>query len=358
MKQSIRQVLVLLLIAAVMVTACGAQPTETPPAGETPSGGTLHGEAVVETIDILILESFPIQVNVIARGYLPDGCTEIDEIHQERADEAFQITITTVRPADAMCTEAIVPFEESISLDVYGLPAGSYSVDANGVTGAFELSMDNILPAEPTPAGELQGGVLATFDVAGEQFRVWVTNPQTIQQILDLAAGNSLANIPNGRIVRGPGEADHNLPWSWHLDAEEIEMAEMTIEVCDGTPSYVEEHVDEFADTVGRYCPWSARLVSVDVLLEEQSPPPVLVVDEHPIVEAEVDGPGHVEYNDRLGEEILARIEGLRVQAAEQRLAQANAALAPFGYRLESRFDAEWNQTLYDLFREGKEKPK
>jgi inhibitor of cysteine peptidase len=357
MKQPIRQVLVLLLIAAVMLTACGAQPTDTPPVGETPSGGTLHGEAVVETIDVLILESFPVQVNVVAHGYLPDGCTEIDEIRTERTGQAFQIDITTARPADAMCTEAIVPFEETISLDVYGLPAGTYTVDVNGITGTFELAVDNALPTEPAPAGELQGGVLATFEVAGEQFRVWVTNPQAVQQILDLAAGNSLANIPNGRIVRGPGEGDHNLPWSWHLDAEEIEMAEVTIEVCDGTPSYVEEHVDEFVETVGRYCPWSARLVSVDVLLEEQSPSPRLVVDERDIVEAEVDGPGHVEYTERLGEQTLTRIEGLRVQAAEQRLVQANAALAPFGYRLEGRFDAEWNQTLYDLFREGKEKP-
>jgi hypothetical protein len=53
-------------------------------------------------------------------------------------------------------------------------------------------------------------------------------------------------------------KADHNLPWSWHLDPEEIEMAEMTTEVCNGTPSYVEEHLDEFIETVGRYCPLNA----------------------------------------------------------------------------------------------------
>jgi putative hemolysin len=63
---------------------CGPQPNSTPPVGDPPSGEMIHGEAVVETIDILILESFPVQVNVVARGYLPDGCTEIDEIHQER----------------------------------------------------------------------------------------------------------------------------------------------------------------------------------------------------------------------------------------------------------------------------------
>ncbi|HZJ35859.1 MAG TPA: hypothetical protein VFD29_04465, partial [Gillisia sp.] len=37
------------------------------------------GLAPVDEIDILILESFPVQINVIARGNLPDPCTEISE---------------------------------------------------------------------------------------------------------------------------------------------------------------------------------------------------------------------------------------------------------------------------------------
>jgi hypothetical protein len=116
----------------------------------------------------------------------------------------------------------------------------------------------------PDPANELQGGVLAEFDVHGETFRVWVTNPETIQQLLDLQAGVSDANIPNGRVQHGPGEADHNLPWSWHLDPVDIEMAEMTMELCDGAPWFIEEEVDYFVETVQRYCPWEAQLVGLE----------------------------------------------------------------------------------------------
>ncbi len=118
----------------------------------------------------------------------------------------------------------------------------------------------------PPSAPALRGGVLATFDVVGDQFKVWVTNPEAIQQILDLRDGKSEANIPNGRILRGQGEANHNAPYAWHLDPQEIEMAEMTIEVCDAEPSYVEANVAEFVDNVKRYCPWSAKLVSVQDL--------------------------------------------------------------------------------------------
>jgi hypothetical protein len=115
----------------------------------------------------------------------------------------------------------------------------------------------------PTP-NPLAGGILATFELNDQEFRVWVTNPDTIQQILDLRDGKSGDNIPNGKILRGPGPGDYNAPWSWHLDPQEIEMAFATMEVCDAEPNYVEENVDEFVDVVTRYCPWSAKLISVE----------------------------------------------------------------------------------------------
>jgi len=86
----------------------------------------------------------------------------------------------------------------------------------------------------------------------------------TIQQLIDLDKGTSHATIPNGRIVRGPGQDAHNEPWSWHLDPEDIELAEVTIEVCDATPSFVEENLDYFVDVVKRYCPWAAVLVDLE----------------------------------------------------------------------------------------------
>ena len=82
-----------------------------------------------------------------------------------------------------------------------------------------------------------------------------------------------------------------------------------------------------------------------------------LIIHEMPIVEAKVIGPGRFEYADQLGGEILARIQALRDRAAERSLARANAFLAPFGYRLESRFDPEWNRTFHDLYRKGENEP-
>lgn len=102
------------------------------------------GLATVEEIDILALESFPVQIFVIASGYLPDPCTEIYQISQEREGNTFFITIKTYR-SPGFCIQVLAPFKEVIPLYVYGLPAGTYTVKVNGVQGSFDLEIDNIL---------------------------------------------------------------------------------------------------------------------------------------------------------------------------------------------------------------------
>lgn len=110
----------------------------------TTGGDYIYGTAKVESIQIVTLESFPVQIQVIAKGYLPDGCTEINEIKNESEGNAFNITISTKRPKDAFCTQAIKSFTETIPLEVRGLKAGNYTVNVNGVTGSFELPVDNV----------------------------------------------------------------------------------------------------------------------------------------------------------------------------------------------------------------------
>ena len=122
--------LVLIMLIIIFVTGCfSILPTT--------------GLVSVDEIDILILESFPVQINVIARGNLPDPCTEISEVLQEREGNTFFITIKTYR-SPGFCIQVLAPFEEIIPLEVYGLPAGTYIVDVNGVQAIFDLEVDNI----------------------------------------------------------------------------------------------------------------------------------------------------------------------------------------------------------------------
>jgi hypothetical protein len=116
-------------------------------------------------------------------------------------------------------------------------------------------------------------------------------------------------------------------------------------------------------DLFGRWETWGSASYGflLEVTAGEPLPVPVevpaLLIEETPIVASSVDGPGHFEYGDLLGKEILARIEGLSVRDVELRLDEANKALAPFGYWLEAKFDAEWNRTFYDFLHEDKAEP-
>ncbi|MGV8857508.1 BP74-related protein [Rhodoglobus sp.] len=100
---------------------------------------------------------------------------------------------------------------------------------------------------------------VATFEVAGgEQYKIELATPELIEHAKALLAGESLAAIPNGVVVRGDSAV--NEPWSWHIDPATLEFANVTIEVCDGIPQYVEDEII----TSDRFCPWSARVVAVD----------------------------------------------------------------------------------------------
>jgi inhibitor of cysteine peptidase len=111
-----------------------------------PSVNLVEGLALINKADILILESFPVQVRVAIEGSLSDSCTELGDIITDREDNKFTVSVTTLRPAEAFCAQVIKPFEKSVPLDVYGLPAGAYTATINNLEKSFSLDFDNIIP--------------------------------------------------------------------------------------------------------------------------------------------------------------------------------------------------------------------
>jgi hypothetical protein len=109
--------------------------------------------------------------------------------------------------------------------------------------------------------------VIVTFEVVDERYKVLLTEPADIDIARRLLAGEdvqcgdadeeSSCNIPNGRIVRETGV---NEGYSWSIDPNDFEFADVTIEVCDGLPSDVEMGIL----TTDRYCPWSAVVLGME----------------------------------------------------------------------------------------------
>ncbi len=110
--------------------------------------------------------------------------------------------------------------------------------DANGATFEFRL--------RGAPATEV-------FRV---HTRTAAVIAQTREQLAKPVAERNL--FPIGPLAQGNG--GYNLNWGWHYT--DYTLAEMAIELCDGTPSYVQAHLADWLVTVKSYCPWSAYVVA------------------------------------------------------------------------------------------------
>jgi hypothetical protein len=129
--------------------------------------------------------------------------------------------------------------------------------DVGKQIGKNEYRLQLIVDKRPS----LSGGVLVTFDVVGEEYSTFIANKETIEQVYAVQRGESQARIPSGKLLKG--SVPYNEPWSWHVDSDDIQMVEVAIELCDGTPSQVEANLDYWVNTVQRFCPWSATIQDI-----------------------------------------------------------------------------------------------
>lgn len=97
-----------------------------------PGDATLErGIAYIEDVEILLLESYPVQIRLLLTGNLPDPC------HMLRA-EAFpaddqnriDVNVYSVFDSGEMCIQVIEPFEATIPIGAYA--EGTYSIWVNG----------------------------------------------------------------------------------------------------------------------------------------------------------------------------------------------------------------------------------
>ncbi len=99
----------------------------------------------VNSVQVLILESFPVQVIVAVSGSKSVPCVELETPAVSRKGNLFTVVLaeTQLGPAET-CIAMIDPFEASVTLDVFGLEAGTYTVRINGIEADFALAVDNL----------------------------------------------------------------------------------------------------------------------------------------------------------------------------------------------------------------------
>lgn len=135
--------LLALLVATgyVLVRADVNAPAEPDLVEPMPSQGAEDRLALVDGVEIMILESMPVQIMALVRGHLNDTVTVFDIVTQSLEGDTIVVRIHTTRGEDAMGAQVLVPFEQSIRLDIeaLGLEPGTYTVDVNGVTTTLTL---------------------------------------------------------------------------------------------------------------------------------------------------------------------------------------------------------------------------
>jgi hypothetical protein len=133
--------------------------------------------------------------------------------------------------------------------------------DSRDAPDELDATFDNgVQPSDADACSPLPAaGVYATFRVVNDVFRASITHPTGIDQALALWVGQSQAKIPVGQLECGNGT--YNCGWTWRMSPSTITFAELTIEVCDATPSYVQGNCASFPN--GTYCPWSAELIEL-----------------------------------------------------------------------------------------------
>jgi inhibitor of cysteine peptidase len=137
--------LVLVGAACAQAPQAGGKSSQGSAGDTTGSGSGPGGEGTVvyvDEIELLLMESFPIQVSVVVRGNLANGCVVLDGITAERTGDGFALQ-TAAHKEGEFCTQALVPFEERVSLEVRGLKAGTYAVTAGEASAEFTFTVDN-----------------------------------------------------------------------------------------------------------------------------------------------------------------------------------------------------------------------
>ena len=184
----------------VVTDSSGEQPTpevETLPATSLPAAG--YQPVEVNQVQAEVGVGSPIPVQVIVTGNLPDTCAQIELMQQKQDGSHFDITLSTVPSTAEGCVQDTLPFRIVIPLNITNLPAGSYSVDVNGVGADFELETGNTTSSLPTADSVIRKD---DIEVTSVNVEIGVGSPIPVHAIVALNLPNSCAQLGEIRLHR------------------------------------------------------------------------------------------------------------------------------------------------------------
>lgn len=104
--------------------------------------------------------------------------------------------------------------------------------------------------------------MVVRFGYSGDPNGSWdFVAPASRSSLLDSVRAELALPVDQRRFLNGlvrTAAAGENLGWHWAFDLNAWHLTDNSIELCDATPQYVEDHLAEWLSSVRYYCPWSA----------------------------------------------------------------------------------------------------
>jgi inhibitor of cysteine peptidase len=107
---------------------------------EPPTAAEEADRLTVQSVDVRVMESFPVQVSASVTGYLRDGCEILGPTTQSREGNTITVTIATDwdNTTERVCIQVISPVHQDVRLEG-AFPPGTYVLRVNGFERTFQV---------------------------------------------------------------------------------------------------------------------------------------------------------------------------------------------------------------------------
>lgn len=144
--------LVLIIGLVLAAVSCGSapgemeQPIEHKPGDPQPPQTTptipenaQRGEVFISDAQLLVMESYPVQVQLRISGELPTPCHQFQaDVAEADANNEVHVQVYSLVDPEIMCVQVMEPFEEGVAIPMQGQADGKYSLWLNGeLVGEF-----------------------------------------------------------------------------------------------------------------------------------------------------------------------------------------------------------------------------
>ena len=144
-----KKITILLISLLLLGAACGdgddaASPNDTVTSDDPtttttlPPNRTEPGPAFVDSVELLLMESYPVQVMAVVEGTLPNPCHTLTWEHSEPdTDGRITLDIISLFDPNEECIEMIEEFAENIPVGAF--ESGGYILVVNGTEYPFTI---------------------------------------------------------------------------------------------------------------------------------------------------------------------------------------------------------------------------